>query len=334
MTTDRRPRIVPADVAGIAEAVALLRAGDIVAFPTETVYGLGGNALDPAAVARIFEAKGRPAHNPLIVHLPDAAAARALAAGWPEQAERLGRRWWPGPLTLVLPRAACVPDIVTAGGGTVALRVPAHPAAQALLRAAGVPLAAPSANRSGEVSPTTAAHVARGLAGRIPLVLDGGATNVGIESTVLDLSGPMPVLLRPGMISRAELEREIGPVGAPGRAPLPEEPRPSPGMLDRHYAPRAPLHLLQSELDAGELARAVHARGERVGAVTFGGPPPDADEVILLPADPEGYARGLYGALHRLDELGVALILAVPPPGEARWDAVRDRLRRAAHHSP
>ena len=334
MTTDRRPRIVPADATGIAEAVALLRAGDIVAFPTETVYGLGGNALDPAAVARIFEAKGRPAHNPLIVHLPDAAAARALAASWPEQAERLGRRWWPGPLTLVLPRAACVPDIVTAGGPTVALRVPAHPAAQALLRAAGVPLAAPSANRSGEVSPTTAAHVARGLAGRIPLVLDGGATNVGIESTVLDLSGPMPVLLRAGMISRAELERDIGPVATPGRAERDEEPRPSPGMLDRHYAPRAPLHLLQSERDGGELARAVHARGERVGAVTFGSPPPDADEVILLPAEPEGYARGLYGALHRLDELGVAVILAVTPPGEAQWDAVRDRLRRAAHHSP
>jgi len=331
MTTDRRPRVVPADAAGIAEAAALLRAGDIVAFPTETVYGLGGNALDPAAVARIFEAKGRPAHNPLIVHLPDAAGARALAASWPEQAERLGRRWWPGPLTLVLPRAACVPDIVTAGGGTVALRVPAHPAALALLRAAGVPLAAPSANRSGEVSPTTAAHVVRSLAGRIPLVLDGGATNVGIESTVLDLSGPTPVLLRPGVISRAELEREIGPVGTPGPAQRDEEPRPSPGMLDRHYAPRAPLHLLPPEQDAGGLARAVHARGERVGAVTFGGPPPDADEVILLPAEPEGYARGLYGALHRLDELGVALILAVAPPADPRWDAVRDRLRRAAH---
>lgn len=334
MTTDRRPRVVPADAAGIAEAAALLRAGDIVAFPTETVYGLGGNALDPMAVARIYEAKGRPAHNPLIVHLPDAAAARCLAATWPEPAERLGRRWWPGPLTLVLPRAACVPDIVTAGGGTVALRVPAHPAAQALLRAAGVPLAAPSANRSGEVSPTTAAHVARGLAGRIPLVLDGGATDVGIESTVLDLSGPVPVLLRPGMISRAELEREIGPVEVPGRTRLHDEPRPSPGMLERHYAPRAPLHLLDAEQDAARLIRAVRARGGRVGAVTLGGPPPDADEVIPLPADADRYARGLYGALHRLDELGVALILAVAPPPDPRWDAVRDRLRRAAHPAP
>ncbi|MDX2120591.1 MAG: L-threonylcarbamoyladenylate synthase [Gemmatimonadota bacterium] len=334
MTTEPRPRIVPADAAGIAEAAALLRAGELVAFPTETVYGLGGNALDPAAVARIYEAKGRPEYNPLIVHLADAAGARALATRWPEPAERLSRRWWPGPLTLVLPRAAGIPDIVTAGGGTVALRVPAHPAAQALLRAAGVPLAAPSANRSGEVSPTTAAHVARGLAGRIPLVLDGGATNVGIESTVLDLSGPMPVLLRPGMISRAELEREIGPVGTPGREPPREGPRPSPGMLERHYAPRAPLRLVPGAQDAVELARAVHARGERVGAVTLGDPLPDADDVIRLPPEPEGYARGLYGALHRLDELGVALILAVAPPVDARWDAVRDRLRRAAHPLP
>lgn len=334
MTTEPRPRIVPADAAGIAEAAALLRAGELVAFPTETVYGLGGNALDPAAVARIYEAKGRPEYNPLIVHLADAAGARALATRWPEPAERLSRRWWPGPLTLVLPRAAGIPDIVTAGGGTVALRVPAHPAAQALLRAAGVPLAAPSANRSGEVSPTTAAHVARGLAGRIPLVLDGGATNVGIESTVLDLSGPMPVLLRPGMISRAELEREIGPVGTPGREPPREGPRPSPGMLERHYAPRAPLRLVPGAQDAVELARAVHARGERVGAVTWGDPLPDADDVIRLPPEPEGYARGLYGALHRLDELGVALILAVAPPADARWDAVRDRLRRAAHPQP
>ncbi len=334
MTTEPRPRIVPADAAGIAEAAALLRAGELVAFPTETVYGLGGNALDPTAVARIYEAKGRPEYNPLIVHLADAAGARALATRWPEPAERLSRRWWPGPLTLVLPRAAGIPDIVTAGGGTVALRVPAHPAAQALLRAAGVPLAAPSANRSGEVSPTTAAHVARGLAGRIPLVLDGGATNVGIESTVLDLSGPMPVLLRPGMISRAELEREIGPVGTPGREPPREGPRPSPGMLERHYAPRAPLRLVPGAQDAVELARAVHARGERVGAVTLGDPLPDADDVIRLPPEPEGYARGLYGALHRLDELGVALILAVAPPADARWDAVRDRLRRAAHPLP
>lgn len=331
MTTERRPRVVPADAAGIAEAAALIRAGDIVAFPTETVYGLGGNALDPVAVARIFAAKGRPTFNPLIVHLPDAAGARALTTHWPAQAERLSRRWWPGPLTLVLPRAGAVPDLVTAGGTTVALRVPAHPVAQALLRAAGVPLAAPSANRSGEVSPTTAAHVARGLAGQIPLVLDGGATSVGIESTVLDLSGTAPVLLRPGMISLAELEREIGPVGMPSDGRSGEAPRPSPGMLERHYAPRAPLHLVQTAQEADGLAGMVRAQGGRVGVVTFRLPAPDADEVIALPAEPEGYARELYGALHRLDELGVALIVVLCPPPQERWDAVRDRLGRAAH---
>ena len=190
----------------------MLRGGGLAAFPTETVYGLGANALDAAAVARIFAAKGRPANNPLIVHLADAAQVREIAADWPESASRLAERFWPGPLTLVLPRRDIVPDIVTARGPTVAVRVPAHPVAQALLRAAALPLAAPSANRSTELSPTRAEHVLRGLEGRIDLLLDGGPTAGGIESTVLDVTIMPPRLLRPGLIGVAQLEAVIGPL--------------------------------------------------------------------------------------------------------------------------
>ncbi len=321
------PRVVPADASGIAEAVALLQAGQPVAFPTETVYGLGANALNPAAVARIYAAKGRPAYNPMIVHVADVTAARALARAWPASADRLAARWWPGPLTIVVPRVDQVPDIVTAGMPTVALRVPAHPVARALLAAARMPLAAPSANRSGEVSPTHATHVARSLAGRIPLVLDGGATNVGIESTVVDLSGSHPVLLRPGVISRADLEAELGPVDDPEPAGGPASARPSPGMLDRHYAPRAPLHLL----GPGE-PRPRAAAGGRVGALLLGDAPAGAAHVwVRVPADPDGCARELYQALHQLDDLGVTTIVVTAPPDTPAWAAIRDRLGRAAH---
>ncbi len=202
--TEARVRVVqaaePADPA-IREAAALLRAGHVVAFPTETVYGLGANALDPAAIERIYQAKGRPAYNPLIVHVADIAGARALTTSWPEAAVRLTEEFWPGPLTIILPKAAAIPPIVTAGLPNVAVRVPSHPVALALLQAAGLPLAAPSANRSEGLSPTTAEHVRGSLGGRIPLILDGGPTSVGIESTVIDLSGPVPRVLRPGMIS-------------------------------------------------------------------------------------------------------------------------------------
>ena len=322
----------PAGEAALAEAAALLRRGEVVAFPTETVYGLGAHALDPQAVARIYAAKGRPAWNPLIVHVADATAARALARTWPASAARLAERYWPGPLTLVLPRQPVVPDSVTAGLDTVALRVPAHPVAAALLRACGLPLAAPSANRSGEVSPTTAAHVARSLGTRIPLILDGGATSVGIESTVLDLSGPQPVLLRPGMVTREALEALVGPLVVAGPAAREEAARPSPGMLERHYAPRAPLVLVEPGVDAAALAavRAARARGESVAALSLGGALP-ADTTVTLPADPAAYAKGLYAALHHLDESGVGCILVEAPPAAAGWEAIRDRLRRAAH---
>lgn len=311
----------------LARAASLLQRGQLVAFPTETVYGLGANALDPAAVQRIYEAKGRPAYNPLIVHLADAASAQRLVTVWPDTAERLTRRWWPGPLTIVLPRAISVPAEVTAGLPTVALRVPAHPIALALLRACGFPLAAPSANRSGELSPTTAAHVLRGLGERVPMILDGGATTVGIESTVVDLSGAAPVLLRPGMISRAELEAEIGPVSLPEGPDSAEAPRPSPGMLDRHYAPRARLVVLHQD---GRVPVRLEPDA-RVGALMRSAEPPaESSMAITLGDDPAEYAREFYGALHRLDAAGATVILVEAPPAAPAWDGIRDRLERAA----
>jgi L-threonylcarbamoyladenylate synthase len=315
------------DPAVLARAASLLQRGQLVAFPTETVYGLGANALDAVAVQRIYEAKGRPSHNPLIVHVADTASAQRLVTVWPEAAERLARRWWPGPLTIVLPKAIGIPAEVTAGLGTVALRVPAHPVALALLRACGFPLAAPSANRSGEISPTTALHVAGGLGERVPMILDGGSTAVGIESTVVDLSGPDPTLLRPGMISRDELEEEIGTVSlatAPSEA---DAPRPSPGMLDRHYAPKARLILLSGE---GLMPSSIEA-GARIGALMRSAAPPEGTSmVITLPDDAVQYAHELYDALHRLDAAGATVILVEPPPAMAAWDGIRDRLERAA----
>mgnify|MGYP002780695115 CR=1 FL=1 len=227
--------------AALARAAERLRAGGLVAFPTETVYGLGAHAMDAAAVARIYATKGRPAHNPVIVHVADEAAARAITAGWPPIAAQLAARWWPGPLTLVLPRADGVPDIVTAGLAKVGVRVPAHPVALALLRAAALPIAAPSANRSDAVSPTTAAHVRESLGDAADvLLLDGGPCTVGIESTVLDVSGDVPVLLRPGGIARTAIERELGiAVRLAGEAARDDAPRTSPGQLAKHYAPRA-----------------------------------------------------------------------------------------------
>ncbi len=325
-------RIQPIDPATpdhtvLSRAASLLRRGQLVAFPTETVYGLGANALDPSAVRRIYDVKGRPEYNPLIVHVADGAAARRLVTAWPDAAERLTRRWWPGPLTIVLPKSREIPVEVTAGLGTVALRIPAHPVALALLQVCGFPLAAPSANRSGAVSPTTAEHVAAGLGDGVPMILDGGATGVGIESTVVDLSGNYPVLLRPGMISRAELEQEIGPVGLPGPAPDASTPRASPGMLDRHYAPRARVVMLQ--IDGAAPPGVVNA-GVIAALMRTLTPPSAAVEVLTLPQDPAGYARALYSSLHQLDATGAAVILVEPLPDTPEWDGLRDRLARAA----
>jgi L-threonylcarbamoyladenylate synthase len=314
----------------IARAAALLGQGKLVCFPTETVYGLGANALDPAAVNRIYEVKGRPPHNPLIVHVADAAAAQRLVTSWPETADRLAKKWWPGPLTIVLPKARDVPPEVTAGLPTVAIRVPAHPVALALLRAAGVPVAAPSANLSGEVSPTTAAHVERSLGERIPMILDAGPTNVGIESTVIDLSGPSPVLLRPGMVSREEIEREIGPVGLASASGTADSPRPAPGMLDRHYAPKAPVVLFDDPTDANAAISRARASGGKAAALLRSLELDGVSAIERLPDEPVGYARGLYGALHRLDEVGPSVILIERPPAGAAWEGILDRLQRAA----
>jgi L-threonylcarbamoyladenylate synthase len=319
------------DPDAIARAAEVLRRGGLVAFPTETVYGLGANALDAEAVAGIFRAKDRPANNPLIVHLADATAAPTVAAQWPDLAAKLTHQFWPGPLTLVLPRTPAVPDVVTGGGPTVAVRVPGHPTAKALLAAAGVPIAAPSANRSGLLSPTRAEHVLRGLEGRIDLLLDAGPTPGGLESTVLDLTVLPPRLLRPGLVSRSELEAVLGPLERCRADFLPEDTTlPSPGMQSRHYAPRTPLECVatQGRARVEELLQA----GLRVGWLRRGSVSMPKTGVICesLAEDPEGYAAELYAALHRLDQRGLDRIIVDLPPDSDAWAAVRDRLRRAS----
>lgn len=296
----------------------MIRAGELVAFPTETVYGLGANALDPLAVERIYSAKGRPRTSPLIVHVSTIEMARQVVSEWPEKAESLARTFWPGPLTLVLPKRSAIPDSLTAGLDTVAIRIPAHPIALALIRTARVPIAAPSANRFSELSPTTAEHVRQSLGDRVALVLDGGPTTVGIESTVLSLSGSSAVLLRPGMISTADLERAIGPVEAPPHPP--EAAHPSPGMHRKHYSPRTPLVLV----DAGALPP--HGKG----AYLWIREPSRSEHSIEMPIDPSEYAARLYAVLHELDAQGWDWIAVERPPGGVIWAGVRDRLERAA----
>jgi L-threonylcarbamoyladenylate synthase len=323
----------------IERAASILRAGGLVAFPTETVYGLGANALDATAVASIFIAKGRPSNNPVIVHVADAEAARQLVADWPPTAERLAARFWPGPLTLVLPRGPAIPNEVTAGGPTVAVRVPNHPVALALLRAAAVPVAAPSANRSTELSPTRAEHVVRGLGDRIDMVLDGGPTQVGLESTVLDLSRTPPRLLRPGMVTPSAIEAIIGPIERQPPTASESGPLPSPGMMARHYAPRAPLICPPFEKfeQTMELVFQMVHNGHRVGWATFSHmsfgdnrPPENPLIRFVSMSAPEHYASILYKLLHELDEAGCDRIVVDLPPDTEEWQAVRDRLLRAA----
>ncbi len=316
----------------IAQAADILRSGGLVAFPTETVYGLGANALDGAAVQKIFAAKGRPASNPVIVHVAEIASARDLVAEWPKHAERLAERFWPGPLTLVLPKTKRVPEIVTAGAATVALRVPAHPVALALLRAAQLPIAAPSANRSTALSPTRAEHVLSGLDGLIDLVLDGGPVPGGLESTVLDLSEKQPRILRPGLVKPAELDAVLGPVMRPAHAwTVSSEPKRSPGMLERHYAPRTPLECVAN---SAARVRDLERQGLRIGWVAFSDDASQnrdsAAKLRLLSADPGTYAKELYAVLHELDAAGLDRIVVALPPATEEWLAVRDRLRRAA----
>jgi L-threonylcarbamoyladenylate synthase len=315
----------------LAEAAAILRDGGLVAFPTETVYGLGADALDPQAVAGIFTAKGRPSHNPLIVHIAHVSDAIHLAGAWPDIAAQLAGRFWPGPLTLVVPTAPHIPDLVTAGGPTLALRVPAHPVAEALLRATGRPLAAPSANRTASLSPTRAEHVLHSLGGRIPLILDAGPTPGGLESTVLDITTTPPRLLRPGLISPAQIEAVIGPLARYDDSGHGGQPLRSPGLLTRHYAPRA---VLECARDDGESrVKQLAALGVRVGWLTFGEHPQQGDPsavTLVMPTDAVLYAAELYAALHTLDLAGVERIIVALPPTTDAWLAVHDRLRRGS----
>ena len=324
----------------IEEAAAILRAGGLVAFPTETVYGLGVHAFDVEAVRRLFAAKGRPADDPLIVHVRSLEDVRPLVRGdLPAAAERLAGRFWPGPLTLVLPRSPRVPDAVTAGLDTVAVRVPAHPVARALLEAAQIPVAAPSANLFTRTSPTRAEHVLQDLGGRIDLVIDGGPTEVGIESTVLDLSGGRPAILRPGAVTAAMLEDVLGaPVETQGRSGA--GPARSPGLLDRHYAPRTPLTVYEGPRALERLAAdAVEAtlRGQRIALVVPDERRARFDDPALRvigagPADdPAAMASRLYAALREADAAGADAIYALGVEHDTGLGAaLRDRLHRAA----
>lgn len=338
------------DPAVIARAAQVLRAGGLVAFPTETVYGLGANALDATAVARIFDAKARPAWNPVIAHVLDIREAQALTTAWPPVADTLARHFWPGPLTLVLPKHPRVPDIVSAGLPAVAVRAPRHPVARALIEALGAPIAAPSANRFTELSPTTAAHVVASLGGRVDLILDGGPCDVGIESSVLDLTGAVPVLLRPGVLSRSMIEdvagvpiafREAPEQDSPSDGPGAAKPRLSPGMMARHYAPRADVWLFESG-DAGQLASALTAVSEATGTnatrhrcaalvLDWSLSLPQDVHVIPMPNDPLAYARALYATLHTLDAEGVSVVAIQRPPAGDAWAGIRDRLNHAQH---
>jgi L-threonylcarbamoyladenylate synthase len=305
-------------------AARLLASGGLVAFPTETVYGLGANALDETAVARIYAVKQRPRTSPLIVHVPTPEAAHEVVAEWPEEAQRLAEAFWPGPLTLVLPRSPRLPDLLTAGGPYVGVRVPGHPVARALLEAAGVPVAAPSANRFMQLSPTTAEHVREGLGDAVDAIVDGGPCSVGIESTVLALYPDGPVLLRPGSISRDRLEAVLGrPVALPSM-PSQGEAHAAPGMHRRHYSPRTRtlVALPGVPLPVGRGAVVSH----RLDDFSTG---PDVRRVSM-PSEPTDYAHQLYATLHALDTEGLDWIGLDLPPQTAEWQAVRDRLTRAA----
>ncbi|MDZ4798071.1 MAG: L-threonylcarbamoyladenylate synthase [Bryobacteraceae bacterium] len=302
--------------AEVERGAELLRAGRLVAFPTETVYGLGANAFDAAAVRRIFEAKGRPSTSPLIVHVDSLEMARAqVAAEWPAAAQALAERWWPGPLTLIVPKRPEIPTEVTGGLATVGIRIPAHPLALELIRAAAVPVAAPSANRFTQLSPTTAAHVREALGAAVDLILDGGPCQVGIESTVLSLAGAVPVLLRPGMVSRLEIEALIGPVHAISH-PGVDGAHLSPGMHRKHYSPRTPL-TIGGPVDSR--AAWVYRKDSNASA----------GREVRLPEDSAGYAQALYRTLHMLDAEGWDQIVVEEIPDSPDWTGLRDRLQRA-----
>ena len=320
--------------AAVARATELLRAGGLVALPTETVYGLAANALDARAVARIFEIKGRPAHNPVIVHVASVDMARRIVADWPSLAEQLATSCWPGPLTLVLPRSRAIPDIVTAGGTTIAVRWPSHPFIQAVIRVCDFPLAAPSANLSGRISPTTAQHVLTGLGDKIDLIIDGGPSQVGLESTVLDLTISPPRVLRPGIIPAESLSAVVGEVRRAEQEVRNDALLRSPGLLPRHYAPQGKLVVLawRDESDLHRQLTACNMRPATTQVIAYRHIPSGKGlgGVSVIPDDSNAFARALYAELHRCDEEGAQFIVVEAVPETAEWQAVNDRLRRAA----
>jgi L-threonylcarbamoyladenylate synthase len=303
----------------VRRAAEILRAGGLVAFPTETVYGLGADASSETAVARLYAVKGRPADHPVIIHLDSLERALAWARDVPKEARVLAEKFWPGPLTLILKRSEKAKDFVTGGQPSVGIRVPSHPIAQELLKAFGGGIAAPSANRFGRVSPTAAAHVREDHGKDVDLVLEGGPSEVGIESTIVDLSGGEAVLLRPGRISRAELEKVVSL-----REKKASSPRHS-GGLERHYAPRTPARLVATHALDKEIARL----GDRVAVLAFSRPDERVDFWLRMPREPQAYEQKLYAALRELDGAGCEQILVEAPPAAPGWEAVRDRLQRA-----
>ncbi len=305
----------------IKRAVEILRQGGLVAFPTETVYGLGADATNPSAMKKLYAVKRRPADHPVIVHFASAEAAFAWAREVPEAARKLAEHFWPGPLTLILKRSAKAQDFITGGQDAVGLRVPSHPVARELLNTFGNGIAAPSANRFGLISPTTAAHVRADLGNDVDLVLEGGPSEVGIESTILDLSGAGPVLLRPGRISKAQLQEVLGsPVGEKLESVMRHS-----GGLERHYAPRTPARLVPSY----DLDKEIGRLKEKVAVLAFSRPDERVDYWLRMPREPQAYAQKLYAALRELDTAGCDEILVEAPPQAPEWAAVRDRLQRA-----
>jgi L-threonylcarbamoyladenylate synthase len=303
-------KIVHPSPTNIALAAEAILAGDLVGMPTETVYGIAADATNEMAVRRVFEAKGRPADNPLIVHISYLDQIEGVARLFPESARRLAQRFWPGPLTIVVPKSRTLPSAVTAGLDTVAVRMPAHPVAQALIEASGRPLSAPSANLFTAMSPTRPDHIPVALAEKLAMILDGGPCEVGLESTVVDCSGEVCRLLRPGAVTRERLEAVLGQLTVGG-----ESERRSPGTYPRHYAPRTPLHL-------------VNRLGPGQPGLTF--EPMENDRQVQMPLNAEAYAAGLYAALHHLDSLGLEAIYVQRPPASPDWEAIQDRLKKAS----
>jgi L-threonylcarbamoyladenylate synthase len=322
---------ITADDAALDHAVDLLRQGRLVAFPTETVYGLGADASNAKAVGRIFAAKGRPADHPLIVHIADAGCLPDWAETVPDAARRLAERFWPGPLAIILKKKPHVPDAVTGGQPTVGLRVPSHPVALRLLRKFGGGIAAPSANRFCRISPTTARHVEEELGGSVDLILDGGPCEVGVESTIIDLSGTQPRLLRPGRITQVQIEEVLG-VNLVLAAKTEELDIRAPGLMAVHYAPNTQALLCDPE-DLEQVTGQLAAQGKRIGLIAYQFSLRSDSEhrmpVIQMPKNPHDYAQALYAALRELDNLGLDRIVVEQPPEGETWHAVNDRLRKA-----